>query len=388
MSLFRKIAQLLGAAPSAGPPETHRHRSRASTTDTPPLGIIRDLDFSGGDASKRAELGLPALVSFAEIASQLGTPPETLAWVCFRTPIPETDHYHHVTIPKRSGGTRAISVPKEQLSRMQRSILREILARVPAHPAATAFTPGASIVDHARRHSGKSIVVRLDIEDFFPSITYRRVKGMFQSLGYSDGTATILGLLTTDRPRGEKATAQGRVPVFIGPANLPQGASTSPAISNLICRRLDARLSGLARAHGFTYSRYADDLTFSHADGDAALGRLLTSVPVILREEGFRLNDAKTRIMRAGQRQVVTGLAVNDGVAIPRAELRRFRAFIHACERDGLDATSRALGKDALAYARGYTAFIAMVEPNRAASLREKHPWLTGAAPEAGIVER
>jgi RNA-directed DNA polymerase len=355
--------------PPRRPAGTARH-------DPPLLGIIRDLDFTTDGAWKGAVPGLPLLSSFSDMATALGTQRETLAWVCFRSPRPGTDHYHHFTIPRRSGGVRSISAPKQQLALMQRAILREILGKIPVHPAATAFVPGSSIVEHARRHAGQAVVVRLDIADFFPSITYRRVKGMFQSLGYSDGAATILGLLTTDRPRGENVKGGVRVAAFTGPAFLPQGASTSPAISNLICRRLDARLNGLARAHGFTYSRYADDLTFSHSGGDAELGRLMSSVPVILREEGFRLNDAKTRVMRGGQRQIVTGLTVNDGVAIPRADLRRFRAFLHACERDGLDTVSRTLGKDALEYARGYTAFISMVEPGRAETLRSKHPWL------------
>jgi hypothetical protein len=263
---------------------------------------------------------------------------------------------------------------------MQRAIAVEILNKVPIHAAATAFAPGSSIVTHASRHTAQALVVRLDIEDFFPSITYRRVKGLFVSLGYSDGVATILSLLVTDRPRGEVRRGRARETVFTGPACLPQGASTSPVLSNLICRGLDARLGGLARKHGFTYSRYADDLTFSHPDPAAPLGRLLSTVPRILREEGFTMNDAKTRVMLASQRQIVTGLTVNNGVAVPRADLRRFRAFLHVCERDGLEATSRVLGKDAMAYALGYTAFIAMVETDRAQAIRARHPWLTNSA--------
>lgn len=344
------------------------------------LGIVKDLDFSDGDAWKGAVLGLPELSSFDDIARLLDVSPRTLTWVCHRPPRPTIEHYIHFTVPKRSGGVREISAPKQHLARIQRALVADLLSKVPLHPAATAFAPGSSIVKHASRHTRQAVVVRLDIADFFPSITYSRVRGLFASLGYSSGVATILALLATERPRTNPSSRGWHDPIFTGPARLPQGAATSPVISNLICRGLDARLSGLATRHGFTYSRYADDLTFSHPHAASNLGRLLSSVPVILREEGFTLNEAKTRVMRSNQRQIVTGLTVNDGVALPRADLRRFRAFLHTCERDGLDSASHALGKDALAYARGYTAFIAMVEPDRAAALRERYSWLSHAS--------
>ena len=115
---------------------------------------------------------------------------------------------------------------------------------------------------------GKAVVIRLDVADFFPSITRRRVKGIFTSFGYSEGVAAVLALLTTDDPRDG---------THDGVAGLPQGAPTSPAISNIVCSRLDARLNGLARKHSFDYSRYADDMTFSHPSGDAPVGRLISS---------------------------------------------------------------------------------------------------------------
>jgi len=313
---------------------------------------------------------VPALESFADVARLLGLDERRLVWLCFQPDEPGVDHYHRFSIPKRNGQERQISAPKTDMRAGQRVILQEILAKIPIHDAATAFRPGASIVANARQHVGKDVVIRLDIADFFPSIDRRRVKGMFASLGYSEGIAAVLALLTTDTPR--KAGSDNA-------ALLPQGACTSPAISNIICHRLDARLTGLARKHGFIYSRYADDMTFSHPSSDAPVGRLISSAVFILGEEGFAPNPAKARVMRAHQRQIVTGLVVNDGVAIPRADLRRFRAILHGTERDGFEQASLTLGKDVRDYARGYLAFVHMVEPDKAARLRERHPWVRGA---------
>jgi retron-type reverse transcriptase len=326
------------------------------------------LRFDGGDPLRAAVLGVPALGSFADIATFVGLAERRLIWLCYQPDDPDVDHYHRFTIPKRNGEPRPISAPKVDMRAAQRIIQREILAKVPIHDAATAYRPGASIVTNASRHTGRAVVIRLDIADFFPAITRKRVKGMFASFGYSEGVAAVLALLTTDEPRDRALEATD--------ACLPQGACTSPAIANIICTRLDARLAGLARKHGFTYTRYADDMTFSHPAADAPVGRLISSAVHILGAEGFAPNSAKARITRAHQRQIVTGLLVNNGVTIPRADLRRFRAILHSAERDGFERASLTLGRDVREYARGYLAFIQMVEPDKAEQLRAKHAWL------------
>jgi RNA-directed DNA polymerase len=340
------------------------------------------LRFEGGDPLQAAVFGVPALETFADIAGLLGLDERRLVWLCYQPDDPGVDHYHRFTVPKRNGEQRPISAPKTDMRAAQQVIAREILAKAPIHDAATAYRPGASIVANARQHAGQAVVIRLDIADFFPSITRKRVKGLFQTFGYSEGVSAILAVLTTDTPRyraGEPSPLLGipdRVLYDYVDASLPQGACTSPAISNIVCHRLDARLNGLARKHGFTYTRYADDMIFSHPSVDAPVGRLISSAVVILGEEGFQPNPAKARITRAHQRQIVTGLVVNDGVAIPRADLRRFRAILHSAERDGFEHASLTLGKDVREYARGYLSFIQMVEPEKAARLRERHPWV------------
>lgn len=341
---------------------------RAATPARLYLGpdVSGGLVFTGGDAWRGAVLGLPALATFAEVAALLQVDEPTLQWLAFQPNVSEIDHYHRFELEKRNGGLREIAAPKARLRAAQRLVLDGILDTVPPHGAATAYRPGSSVVAHARRHSGQAVVVRLDLREFFPSIGFPRVKGLFRGLGYNDGVSTVLALLTVTAREG----------AAFDELALPQGACTSPAIANLICRRLDARLSGLAAAHGFAFGRYADDLTFSHPADDAPLGRLLTSVAAIVADEGFAPEPSKTRVMRRHQRQVVTGLTVNDDVAVPRADLRRFRAFLHRCERDGLEQTTRRLGKDARAHAQGYLAWVAMVEPEKARRLREAHPWI------------
>ncbi|HEX5164060.1 MAG TPA: reverse transcriptase family protein [Thermomicrobiales bacterium] len=340
------------------------------------------LRFEGGDPLRAAVLGVPALESFADVAALLGIDERRLVWLCYQPDDHGVDHYHRFVIPKRNGEQRPISAPKADMRTAQRVIQREILAKIPVHDAATAYRPGASIVANAGHHTGQAVVIRLDIADFFPTISRKRVKGMFASFGYSEGVAAVLALLTTDTPRDQTGTTspllgrRDRVLYDDADACLPQGACTSPAIANVICGRLDARLTGLARKRGFTYTRYADDMTFSHPAADAPVGRLISSAVHILGAEGFAPNASKARVTRAHQRQIVTGLLVNNGVAVPRADLRRFRAILHSAERDGFEQASQTLGKDVVAYARGYIAYIQMVDPANAARIRERHPWV------------
>src|SRR5262249_54718015 len=152
--------------------------------------------------------------------------------------------------------------------------------------------------------------------------------------------------------------------VAAGDRALPQGACTSPAISNLVTRKLDRRLAGAARKLGWTYTRYADDLTFSA--GAAAAGSLalvLARVRHILRDEGFAVNERKGRVQRRSQRQSVTGIVVNDKPGVPREELRRLRAILHRARTTGLAAQNRDHHPDFAAYLRGKIAYIAMIDP-------------------------
>ena len=164
----------------------------------------------------------------------------------------------------------------------------------------------------------------------------------------------------------------------MGERCLPQGACTSPALANLIASKLDARITGLVKTSPsqWKYTRYADDLTFSSCDSDANVGWLLGSIRSIASGEGFLINQGKTKIMRAPSRRIVTGLVVDNEIRISRRDLRKLRAFLHRCDKDGLTQVSNEIGKDALSVARGRLAFVQMVMPDHANRLRKAYSWL------------
>jgi retron-type reverse transcriptase len=241
-----------------------------------------------------------------------------------------------------------------------------------------AFRPGVSIVDNASSHMNAAIVAKLDLKDFFPSIRFPRVRGYFEYLGYNPGIATILALICTDAPR-VKLTLDGAVKyVAMGERGLPQGACTSPALANLIATPMDSRLAGLCDSleYKWTYTRYADDLTFSCRNEKANVGRLLKAVGKIVGDEDFRVNAEKTSVMRAPGRQIVTGLLVGEQIRLSRRDLRRLRAFLHRCENEGIESVTRAIGKDAISVARGYLAYVAMIMPEHAVSIKSRYTWL------------
>ena len=339
-------------------------------------GVSKGLVYDAGEPEKLAALGLPLLTSASDVAAAIDIEETELAWLTYHRAASSLDHYSRFAIPKKRGGTRVLSSPKRRLRVAQNWLLEHILAPLPVHEAAAAFRPGLSVVDNAARHTGRAVVARIDLKDFFPSVTLPRVRRLFREMGYSGGVATLFALLATEAPRA--AVTLDGLPRFvaIGERSLPQGACTSPALTNLLCRRLDSRLAGAAEALGFRYSRYADDLVFSHTEASAPVGILLALARRIIADVGFTVNEEKTSVLRPQHRQVVTGIVVNETPHVSRPDLRRFRAVLHRCETMGVAEVSRQMGKDAHAYASGYLAFLHMVAPEQAARLALKHPWV------------
>ena len=334
------------------------------------------LQFEGGDSEKLIQRGIPELSTFTDVAQVLEVTASELMWLVFERGAEGSSHYARFEIPKRAGGERLISAPKPLLRAAQQWVRVNVLSPLPVGPSAAAFRPGRSIVDNARRHSGKALVIRLDLKSFFESVTFPRIRGFFESLGYNPGVATVLALICTDAPRA-RITLDGETHyVIIGERSLPQGGCTSPDLCNLVTARLDARLEGLARKFGYEYSRYADDLVFSTDNEEASASIIVSAVTRICNDEGFEVNNQKTRTMRSPNRQLVTGLLVNEGVRLTRKDMRRIRAFLHRCETRGVDAVSAEIGKDAAAVAKGYFAYVYMVSPGVAVKLAEKHPWI------------
>lgn len=342
-------------------------------------GVSGKLQFVGGDDTALSSRSLPIVHSAKELADAMSFTVDDLVWLCYERDVSEVDHYTRFEIPKRSGGKRLISSPKPKMRKAQAWIQEKILSGLNPSEYASAFRPDSSIVDNAKKHCDKKVIVKLDLKDFFPSITFPRVRGYFEFLGYNPGIATILALLCTDAPR-VRVTFKGEAQIVAtGPRGLPQGACTSPALANLIASRLDARLAGLAtaRSEKWIYTRYADDLTFSTDSEKPEVGTFIAAVSKVAHDEDFQINLKKTRVMRAPHRQTVTGLLVGTQVRIPKTTIRKMRALFHRIEVQGKDVVSVELGKDALLVARGYLSYLHMVQPKLAHKYRNKHSWLS-----------
>jgi len=335
-------------------------------------GVSNELHLRASDTAKLTASGLPLLATPADIAAALELTIPRLRWLAFHSDATTVLHYVRFAVPKRSGGTRQLAAPHASLAAAQDWILQNILSRVPTHAAAHGFVPGRSTVTNALPHVGKPLIINCDLQDFFPTISFGRVGGIFKQLGYSPAVATVLALLCTEAPRQEVVYAGRPFHVATGPRALPQGASTSPALSNLAARRLDSRLTGICRRLGLAYTRYADDLTFS---GDAALneriGYLLARVRHIAQDEGFALNQGKTRVQRRHTAQTVTGIVVNDRPGVPREVVRRLRAILHRAQKEGLAAQNRENLPHFEAWIDGMIAYVHMVNPAQARPLRE-----------------
>lgn len=256
--------------------------------------------------------------------------------------------YTYFSLRKRSGGFRQINVPGVLLRSVQQTIYHRILISIPIHLAAMGFRQGVCISENARAHLGKPCVLKVDLHDFFPSIRYTRVRAVFEEMGYPPPVARVLTELCCLKRK------------------LPQGAPTSPALSNIVAISLDKKMEALARNHGLTYTRYADDLTFS---GDSlSKDLLLLSIKQIVEEEGFVLNEKKTRFLSAHKRKIITGVSVSSGVklTIPRAKKREIRKAVHFILTKGLQEHQARIGSTDPVYLKqllGYLAYWHSIEP-------------------------
>jgi RNA-directed DNA polymerase len=334
----------------------------------------------------RAPWPVPEIPSPGELAAWLGEGDAQLAWLADVRGLERTvadrrlRHYTYTWRPRPGAPPRLIEAPKHRLKTIQRRILHDILDHLPAHDAAHGFVRGRSARTHAALHVGRAVVLRLDLEDFFASVGPSRVYGTFRTAGYPEAVAHLLTALCVNViPRAEW-DALPRPPVHdprhhrlgrrLATPHLPQGAPTSPALASLAAFGLDTRLAGLARALGVTYSRYADDLTFS---GDRVPTALLrTAVAQIAREERFRVGHDKTRVRTRAARQLVCGCVVNERLNVPRPEYDRLKAILHDAAARGPQAANRAGVPDFRGHLAGRIAWVASLHPDRGRRLRER----------------
>jgi RNA-directed DNA polymerase len=334
------------------------------------VGVSRALADRRAHVEELGRRGLPVLAEPADVARAIGTSVAELRWLCVHAEATEKPHYAYFEIPKRTGGVRLLAAPQPRLASAQAWVLHEVLEKLAVEDPAHGFIKGRSTVSCAQPHVGKGVVVNFDLSDFFPTITFGRVRGVFKRLGYSPAVATVFALLCTEPPRVLVELYGQRTWAAVGPRALPQGACTSPALSNQVAKKLDRRLRGMSRKHGYTYTRYADDLTFSSAarpPGELAM--LLARVRHVVGEEGFAINPKKGRIQRAAGRQTVTGIVVNDRLSVPREEVRTLRAILHHAAKTGLAAQNREGVPHFEAHLRGRLAYLHMVDPQKAAPM-------------------
>lgn len=327
-----------------------------------------------------------ALETRGQIAKLLGVSERELEWFADigllnpRSGVERLRQYRVQWRLKSDGTVRLLEVPKRRLKQLQRILLELILQRIPVHEAAHGFRRGRSIRSFAEPHVGREVVLRVDVRHFFPTITRARIVALFMTAGYPEPVAlTLAGVCTTRLHQG----ALKRIPVkqsaesvfalrkLYEIPHLPQGAPTSPYLANLVAFKLDCRLSGLAKAAGGRYTRYADDLLFS-GDAKFAAGseRFLAKVGAILMEEGFEPNSRKYRIQRQGVSQRAVGIVLNARLNPPREDYDRLKAILHNCKRYGPGTQNREDHADFKAHLQGRVVQMAWLNPAKGERLQ------------------
>ena len=329
---------------------------------------------------------VPTLRTVREVADWLGISVSELEWFADVRSLESKRnqgrlrHYHYRALAKRFGQIRLIEAPKPRLKEHQRRILTEILNHIPLHATAHGFRHGRSILTFAAPHVGRRVVLRIDLQDFFPSIRAARVQALFRTVGYPEPVADLLAGLCTNctpldalddvDPSTYRQLRNARW--LYSQPHLPQGAPTSPALANLCAYRMDCRLSGLADSASATYTRYADDLAFSgELDFSRVVSRFHLHACATVIEEGFTVHHRKTRIMRQGARQRLAGIVVNQRLNVMRADYDRLKATLTNCVRHGAASQNRASQADFYAHLLGRISFVETVNPARGRRLHD-----------------
>ena len=276
--------------------------------------------------------GLPVIQNLDEFSYEI-----RLSRPALKKYIACAKHYYCTyPIPKKTGGDRLIAQPNRELKAIQSWLLRNILDKLSSSDASKGFEIGTSIYDNAFPHIGSNVILCLDIDNFFPSIPANKVYGVFYSLGYPKSIASAFTSLCT----------------FKG--FLPQGSPASPKLANLVCSKLDSRIQGYAGKNGIIYTRYADDITLS-CQSINKLQKAKSFIPTIIKDEDFKINKKKTRLLGLRKRKAVTGLVITSNKAgVGRVIYRELRAKIY----------SLYIGKETnYSHVNGWLSFIFSVDP-------------------------
>ena len=220
-------------------------------------------------------------------------------------------HYKTYEMPKKSGGKRIICQPSKKLKGLQSWLLVNILNKIQVSPSCKGFRKGSSTLDNALPHMGASTILNLDLKDFFPTVTSKQVYNIFKTIGYNSLIATVFTNICTYKER------------------LPQGSPCSPMLANLAASTLDLRIQGYVGKRGISYTRYADDLSFSGLN-PLKIIKIIPMIKTIIGDENFIVNNKKTRIASSARAKIVTGLVVNeDSIGIGKQKYKELRAKIY-----------------------------------------------------------
>jgi RNA-directed DNA polymerase len=288
-------------------------------------------------ANRLQRNNLPVIFSRTHLSYILGIHCKDLSAIIAR----RRKYYKTYVIRKKRGGVRQIMAPFSTLKNIQQYINQELLSNIAVNENAYGFIKNKSIYDNANVHKNQEAILKIDLLKFFDTINEKRVYGVFRLMGYAKNLAVDLARLTTVPLPEEYVLEFSHVErkalksiIDNNEAVLPQGAPTSPALSNLILLSMDRRLVGLAKQLNVNYSRYADDITFS-----GILDRIpkISLLRHIIWDEGFSVNWEKVGIYKKGRRQLVTGLTISDGVHVPQKYKKDVKKHLYACKKYGVE---------------------------------------------------
>lgn len=305
--------------------------------------------------------GAPFIFDDYSLALRLGVRCRTL-WYCIQR---KRQRYKIFTIPKSNGKKRVIHNPDRVLKFIQRMIVRRLLQQQPLSECVGAYVTGRSCKDAAERHVGHAVRIGMDLKDFFPTHSRGRVRWFFHNyFGYSQYVSGLLGDLLT-APFGTKH-------------KVPQGSPASPALCNLMAQEsLDKPILERLEGTGWVYTRYSDDLTFSHPEDKPRneVNRLIKDVRRLIQKAGYKTNLKKTKIQRRWRRQKMLGMVINEKTSIPRETYRRYRAILHNCLQHGFEPNEVRYAWEGTGtfkeHLQGKISYFKSIDPVKAAKLDE-----------------
>ena len=352
-------------------------------------GYSSRLKYKENNEETLKNYNLPIINDDKDLAEFLGIEYKKLRYLTYHRDVITFDNYTRFEVPKKKGGVRTIAAPKKTLKMSQRKILYDILCKIQPEASAHGFIREKSIITGAISHtSAPELLINIDLEDFFGTITFNRVRGMFEKLGYSGYISSLLSMICTYCERMPIEVKGETKYVKSSERILPQGAPSSPMITNIICRKLDKRLSSLASKYNLEYSRYADDMSFSFKSvnesykvllkdfedkysnkGDVLaekdfISKIIGIISKIIREEGFTINNSKTRYLRKNNCQSITGIVINNkDIGVPKKWVKNLRAAIYNASKE--KANNGTLSQDKINEIKGMICWLKSVNKEK-----------------------